>query len=400
MKILMIANYVSFPWETGNCRFIYLLNKFDYDNNTVELITTDFNHNKKEKRSIEKKDIKDIKYKITLLSEPGYKKNVSIKRIISHKIFSRNLKKYLNKLDYKPDVIYCSIPSLDVANVAVRYANRNHIRFILDIQDLWPEAFKMAINIPLISDVMFYPMMRKANYIYSHSDEIVAVSQTYIDRALKVNKKLKKGLSVFLGTDIIYFDYCLKNNKVSFNDNIIRIAYIGTLGTSYDIKCIIDAIKILNNKSINNLEFIVIGDGPLKQSFELYSKEKKVKCNFTGRLDYPKMVGLLCSCDIAVNPIVGVSVASIINKVGDYAAAGLPVINTMECKEYRNLVENYNIGFNSVNNDYIDLAEKLKILIEDKKLRKQMGENNRKLAEEKFDRRKTYEKLIGIVEDR
>ena len=71
-----------------------------------------------------------------------------------------------------------------------------------------------------------------------------------------------------------------------------------------------------------------MGDGPLKEEFENYAEEKKVDCQFTGRLEYEKMVGLLCSCDIAVNPIKKGSAGSIINKVGDYAAAGLPVINT------------------------------------------------------------------------
>lgn len=72
------------------------------------------------------------------------------------------------------------------------------------------------------------------------------------------------------------------------------------------------------------------------------------------------MTGILCACDIAVNPIKAKSAGSIINKVADYAAAGLPVINTQECEEYRNLVENYKIGFNCENNNANDLAEKLR----------------------------------------
>lgn len=58
------------------------------------------------------------------------------------------------------------------------------------------------------------------------------------------------------------------------------------------------------------------------------------------------MVGLLCSCDIAVNPIKKGSAGSIINKVGDYAAAGIPVVNTQENLEYKNILEEYNAGIN------------------------------------------------------
>ena len=397
MKILMIANFVSFPFEGGNSRFTYILNMLDNKKNQLELVTSNFRHSTKSKREYSPEELSKVSYKITLLDEPGYKKNVSIKRFYSHKILSINLKKYLKKID-KPDLIYCAIPSIDVAYESITFSKKNGIRFIIDIQDLWPEAFKMALNIPIISNVIFYSMKRKVDFIYSNADEIVAVSETYVKRALSVNKKLVKGLSVFLGTDLNYFDKYQKNNKVVYKDNIIRIAYIGTLGTSYDIKLIIDSIKILYSKGIKNIKFVIMGDGPLKESFELYAKQSEIDYEFTGRLDYEKMVGLLSSCDICVNPIVGSSVASIINKVGDYAASGLPVINTQNSEEYKNLIIQYNAGYNCKNGDSKDIADKIETLVNDEKLRKKMGKNNRKLAEEKFDRKITYNKIKKIIE--
>ena len=56
---------------------------------------------------------------------------------------------------------------------------------------------------------------------------------------------------------------------------MVRIAYIGTLGHSYDIPLVINSIKYLNEKGINNLKFIIMGDGPLKEEFENYAEEKK-----------------------------------------------------------------------------------------------------------------------------
>ena len=200
----------------------------------------------------------------------------------------------------------------------------------------------MVFKIPLLSNAIFYPMKRQANYIYKCADDIIAVSDTYRDRATSVNKKYKNKLTVFLGTNLEYFDKCKEKNIKHYNDNIIRIAYIGTLGHSYNIKTIIDALELLKEK-YNNLNFLVMGSGPLKNQFEAYAKDKNINCEFTGRLEYPEMVGTLCSCDIAVNPITHGAAQSIINKVGDYAAAGLPVINTQENLEYRNLVEKYNI---------------------------------------------------------
>lgn len=395
--VLIVAHFTQVPGETGNGRFNYIAEKIDKENANVEIITTNFSHRTKSHRNITNEQRSSISYKLTMLYEPGYIKNVSLKRFYSHFIMGRNLKKYL-KGRKRPDVIYCSVPSLDVAKVAAKYAEENNIRFIIDIQDLWPEAFKMVFNIPLISEILFYPMKKQANYIYETAHEIIAVSQTYVDRALKNNKKCKSGNSVYLGTDLNNFDNLAKCNK--FMDkpkDEVWLVYIGTLGHSYDLISVIDALKIVKDKGINNIKFIVMGDGPLKSKFEGYAKEKGIYVEFTGRLGYGKMIGILTVCDIAVNPIKKGSAGSVINKVGDYAAAGLPVINTQECSEYQKLLIEYNAGFNCINGNSQDISEKIFTLFFNSELRKYIGNNNRILAEEKFDRENTYFKIINLL---
>ena len=56
------------------------------------------------------------------------------------------------------------------------------------------------------------------------------------------------------------------------------------------------------------------------------------------------------------------------------------------------------IGFNVIPGDINDMADKIEVLYKDKKLRKTLGSNNRKLAEEKFDRNKTYLKIKELLE--
>lgn len=318
-KLFVIANFTRLPWEKGNSRFTYLIDLINKEKFDIELITSSFSHTDKKQRLDLSSKVKD--YKITLINEPGYKKNVSIKRFYSHYIFAKNVKKYLNTLSYKPDIIYCAVPSLDVAKVAAEYSEKNNIRFIIDIQDLWPEAFKMVFNIPKLSDFIFKPMEKMANKIYSLADDIVAVSNTYADRAGRVNQKNGEKISVYLGTDLEYFEEAREKNEIVTFDDVVRIAYVGTLGYSYDLKCIMDAFKILHKKGIKNILFVIMGSGPLKGEFEKYAKENKINCEFTGRLSYEEMVGYLCACDIAVNPIKKGAAQSIINKVGDYAAA-------------------------------------------------------------------------------
>lgn len=110
------------------------------------------------------------------------------------------------------------------------------------------------------------------------------------------------------------------------------------------------------------------------------------------------MAGMLCDCDIVVNPIVKGSVASIINKVGDYSLSGKPVVNTQESYEYRQLVDNYMCGINCNCGDSDDVANAIEKLALDSELRKLMGANARKLGIEKFDRRYTYPQIVSELE--
>ena len=109
------------------------------------------------------------------------------------------------------------------------------------------------------------------------------------------------------------------------------------------------------------------------------------------------MCSILKICDITVNPIAHMASQSIINKHADYAASGIPVVSTQESNEYRELIRKYQMGFNCQNNNAEDLANKLKILIEDKNKAIEMGKNARKCAEEKFDRNNTYQDLKKII---
>lgn len=390
MDILIISEFCEDFSTTDNDRFLYLAKQLCADND-VEILTSSFRHTTKSRRT---SPAIEWPFKITFIEEPGYPKNICLRRFVSHYKWGKNVKRYLKERK-SPDVIYCAIPSLTGPAYAAKYCQKHGVRYVIDVQDLWPEAFKMIVNVPIISDIVFAPFSVLANSAYKRADAICAVSETYTNRALRVNSKCSKGNTVFLGTNLETFDrYAAQIPIMEKSDGELWIAYCGTLGASYDITCVIDALSLLDNPMI---KFIIMGDGPRKEEFEQYAKEKKVNAVFMGRLKYSDMCSLLCECDITVNPISQGAAQSIINKHADYAASGLPVLNTQECEEYRNLVDSYNMGINCKNNDAIDLAEKIRILVKDENLRSQMGKNARKCAEELFDRKSSYARITEII---
>lgn len=393
MDIVIVSNFCESFSEHDNERFLYLAKILSKDNN-VEIITSDFYHTKKQTRN---KPEKDWPFNITFLHESGYSSNVCLKRFYSHYIWGLNVESYLRQRK-KPDVIYCAVPSLTAAYKTALYCEKNKIKFVIDVQDLWPEAFKMIFKVPFISDVMFYPFMYVANSIYKRADVICAVSETYLKRAISVSCKCVTGLSVYLGTNLQEFD-CKSRTSLLLEKNKgeIWMGYCGTLGSSYDLTYVMDALNLLNNQKSKVPVFIIMGDGPRMNEFKKYAKKKNINCRFMGRLPYYQMCALLKECDFAINPITPGAAQSIINKVGDYAAAGLAVINTQECEEYKKLVERFNMGINCNNDDPNELAKNIRFLAEHDELRFLMGQNARKCAEEKFDRSKNYVKLINAI---
>ena len=390
MDVVIIAHFITEFIKDGTSRFVYIAEHLS-ESHDVELITSQFDHLTKKQRTLQSYDLQT---KITLLQEPDYRKNVCLQRFLSHNHFGKQVKKYLESRK-KPDVIYCAVPSLDCAYYAAKYAQRNNIKFIIDIQDLWPEAFKMVFNIPLLSDMIFYPMQRKANYIYSCADEIVGVSETYCERAKVVNKKNAKCTPVFLGTKLDSFDKYAKENKAIRDDKFI-IGYCGTLGHSYDIKCVLDAMLLLKKQGCEKVAFWIMGDGPLKSNFEKYAMEHNLNVVFYGRLPYEKMCGLITSCDVCVNPISKGAAQSIINKHGDYAASGLPVINTQQNSEYKELITKYNCGINCECSNSAQVAEAIYYLMNHREECVTMGKGSRKVAEELFDRKTSYTKIYRL----
>lgn len=393
--ILIIAQYTQTFESEANSRFTEIAQKLSEKYN-VELVTSRFSHSLK--RNKEPK-VFPKGYKVTFLESYPYKRNVSLQRIWNNITFAKSLESYLNSRE-DIELIYCAVPSINTGNIVSRFCKKNKIEYILDIQDLWPEAFKMVFNPPVIGKLLYAPMKRKINEVYRGTKHIIAVSQTYLDRATKEIAHIADDqLVAYLGTSLKRFDELTDNERnITEAQGKIIIAYIGTLSFSYDLRTVIQAIKKIELQTEVPVKLLVMGDGIKRNEFEECAKESKIDFEFTGMLPYGEMAKCLVKCDIAVNPIVKGSAGSVINKVCDYAAAALPVVNTQECEEYRKLLIDYNCGINCAVGSADEVAEALLKLINNKKLRKEMGQNSRKLAEEKFDRDYTYKEIEDFLD--
>lgn len=400
-KIAVISMGVKLNGEKGYSRFRYIGDFLSDAGYQVDLITTTFQHWEKAQRDIDAIKKEDYKFQLKFIYEPGYRKNIDLRRIRSHSIAAKNLTKLLEKEgDY--DLIYCEIPPNDVALAAAEYAKKKGIPFVPDVNDLWPEAMRMVLDIPVVSDILFYPLQRDAEKVYSLVSGIIGTSDEYRDRPLKNQKLDVPRKTVYVGNEIAEFDRGVEKYgpEIQKSEGEFWVSYAGTIGTSYDIRTMVLAGKELLDRGLSQIKFKILGGGPLKDELENLAKEQGcVNVEFVGYAPYPKMAAYLAKSDILVNSFVKKAPQSIVTKIGDYLAAGKPMINTCMSPEFRQKVENDGFGINILPEDVKILADAIAELYEDRDGCRIMGEKARKIAEEQFDRPESYKKIIELIEE-
>ena len=151
---------------------------------------------------------------------------------------------------------------------------------------------------------------------------------------------------------------------------------------------------------MDQIKIKILGGGPLKEELENLAKEKEcTNVEFVGYAPYPKMAAYLTKSDILVNSFVKKAPQSIVTKIGDYLAAGKPMINTCMSPEFRQKVEADGFGINILPEDVKILTDAIVDLYKDKDGCRIMGEKARKIAEEQFDRPQSYKRIIELIEE-
>ncbi len=399
-RILLITNFVSVPGETYYNRTLFLYDLLVKRGFAVTMVTCLFNHYDKNMRDEAQFHADFPDYDIVFLKAPAYRRNISIRRIINHRVFACRLHRWLGKNGGGYDVIFATMPTQESVNTAGDFCRRNGIPFVIDVRDLWPEAMRVVVKNEFLFNILFRRMKRKADKAYAQADEVIAVSDEYLQRALKVNRKSLNPKVVYLGSTLDLFDTGAAEHSADVRkpDDEIWLIYIGTLGVSYDIKTLIAAYKRLRDAGVSWLRLKILGRGPLEAELRAFARDIGADVDFVGFIDYGRMAAYLKKSDIAVNAIRKNASQSIVNKVADYFAAGIPVLNGSLCAEMRELIDTYQAGLNYQPEDVDSLCSAIEKLLQSPQLQKNYGSNGRRLAEQLFDRKNSYGAIVEILE--
>ena len=404
-RVAIVTQGVKLPGEVrGYTRFRSIAEILAQEGYEVDLVTSTFQHWDKAQRDTTRDDYRGLPYRIRFVYEPGYKRNLDLARIRSHRVLSRNLKRFFaSRFSDNPrayDLIYSEIPPNDMALACAQVAREQGIPYVADVNDLWPEAMRMAVDIPVVSDVAFHPFARDAKKTYELISAAVGTSDEYALRPAADRSEPFRHITVYVGNELALFDdgAAARADEVRKPEDEVWLVYAGTLGASYDIATLIDAMSLAASSDAR-VRCKILGDGPDREKLQKHALESGAPVDFVGYAPYDLMAAYLKASDITVNSLVKSAPQGIVTKIGDYLAAGVPMVNTGSNSEFRAKVEADGFGVNVEAEDPEALAAVIVELAADSERRARMGGIARRIAEEQFDRPISYRPIVNLIEE-
>jgi len=368
--------------------------------------TSTFDHTRKKQRfnadtSI---DINDY-FTIKLLHSMAYAKNVSISRVVNHYMIACKFSK-LAQLESQPDIILCSFPTIELTLAATRYGKERDVPVIIDVRDLWPDVIidLFPKRIRWLVKAALFVFFKNTRKVFRECASIIGVSDGYLQWALSyAGRKWCVNDAVFplcykkpIVTDnqLKYAKFALKN--IGVDSSKIICWFVGTFGKTYNLSTVIDAARQLSKQGINNIQFVLSGNG---ENYLKWFKRAKGLSNvvFTDWVDFSQIAYLMRIADIGLAAYAEGAPQGLPNKIYEYLCAGVPILSSLQGETEALLSSNRcGLTYNAVDTE--DFLEKLFILINDRDLRKEMSLNSASLFRSCYSIDKIYVCMVNFLE--
>jgi glycosyltransferase involved in cell wall biosynthesis len=178
------------------------------------------------------------------------------------------------------------------------------------------------------------------------------------------------------------------------------VGYVGVMGEQEGIDLLLRSVRhIVHDLSRTDIQFGLVGGGTSLEDMKAYAIELGVAdyVTFTGRVPDRELLEMLNTADVCVNPDLAneMNDKSTMNKIMEYMALGKPIVQ-FDLTEGRFSAQDASLYARK--NDYIDFADKIIELIEDKELRTAMGRLGRQRVTNELEWRYEAPKLLAAYE--
>ena len=418
MNIWLLHNSEILPIDGENVRkqrvgiIADLLCENDH---TVTWWTSTFDHlSKKQRFDRDTTVIQSNAYKIELIKTPGYRKNISLQRIIDHNVLARKFIRRAVSYPVKPDIIFCALPTIDLSKAAVTYGKLFDIPVIIDARDYWPDVFLAFFPVKLrrIGRILLWKLFSDTKYVFKNTTAIFGHAPKFLEWGLRNGSRTKSEY------DNHYpFAYNIVNSSedeiseaekfwdslnIKGDDEYFNLVFLGTIGYLFDFETIVEAYRKLNLNG-HKVRIIFGGKGDKVDYLKNLCK-KYPEIYLPGWLSAAQIHVLLRRSHLGLYPVVETdkgrlfgSFDTIPNKVPEYLSSSLPIASALTHGYLYDFIENNQIGFNYSSNPQ-KLCDNIVYLISDHSIYKKMKENSNSVFKENFEVQKVYGKLIENIE--
>lgn len=336
MKILYINHYAGHPDYGMEFRPYYLAEEWYKAGHQALILGASFSHlRKKNPASLGFETKEHVNY--YWIKTPTYKGN-GLKRVINIFSFVARLFCQQKQILYhiKPDVIVASSTHPFDIFPAWWMAKKTNAKLVFEIHDLWPlsliELGGMSKFHPF---VLLVSLAEKA--AFKLSDKIISILPNTLEHAKKFG--VKKEHFFVIPNGIVLKDWEKKSplpqthlDAISRRkqDGKFLVGYAGAHGIANALACLMEAATLLKNHPIH---FFLIGDGPEKQSLQLYANQHALT-NVTfldpiSKYAIPEALSLMDALYIGwqKKPLYRFGIGA--NKLFDYMMAGKPIIHSV-----------------------------------------------------------------------
>ena len=398
MHILYIHQHFATPKGSTGTRSYEFARRWIKAGHKVTLITGryDIGGLELEKTIYQKQNIEGIN--IVVVGTKYSNKQTHLRRIISFLSFCL-FSIYAGLRTKKIDVIYATSTPLTVGIPAIVLKLLKRVPFVFEVRDQWPE---IPIELKFIKNkIMIKLLLWLEKIIYKQSSAIVALSPGTADN---IKKTLTKETPVTLipnSSDIDFFRPDIDGSAVrkthGWDGNLVLL-HFGAMGRANGLNFIIDAAQRLTSNA--DIHFVLTGDGYEKQILLERAKHLGLRnIEISDSMSKLKLSKFIAACDVAMVIIANYPILenNSANKFFDSLSAGKPILLNYSGWQ-KKILEDNTAGFGCDLGNLDEFVEKVLYLNSHRQQLKQMGQNARRVALEKFDRNKLAMQALSVLE--
>jgi glycosyltransferase involved in cell wall biosynthesis len=290
------------------------------------------------------------------------------------------------------------MPTIELTAAAVEYAILRQVPVLIDVRDLWPDIFVDALSCKVrpIGSIMVAPFARALSEALQAATGITAISKGYLDWAMvRARRPARWTDQVFPLGYRSPLGYAVA--RPPSTQGKLTCWFLGTFGRTYDLETVIEAARrLLTWPGGQHIRFVFSGGGEKGPVLQHLAKAV-TNVSFTGWLDASQIANMMRTVDVGLASYVPNAPQSVPNKIAEYLAAGLPIINSL-VGETAALIENHQCGLTYHAGDPCDLAQKLLAIVSQPMLRDDMGRRARALFESQFAAEVVYAHMADHIE--